>query len=80
MNDLLCESELAPMTADMVEELRTQVWQRSSGRVRDFRLLVRGRGLVLQGHAPSYYAKQLVQHAIMEATSLPILANEIEVL
>jgi hypothetical protein len=79
MSELLCESDLAPMSADKVEELRTQVRRRSGGWVRDFRLLLRDRGLVLQGHAPTYYAKQLAQHAIMEATPLPISANEIEV-
>jgi hypothetical protein len=79
MNDLRGDRDLVPISADEVEELRTQVRRRSGGWVRDFRLLLRGRGLVLQGHAPSYYAKQLAQHAIMEATPLSILANEIEV-
>ena len=27
----------------------------------------------------TYYAKQLAQHAVMEMTEVPILANEIEV-
>jgi hypothetical protein len=35
--------------------------------------------LVLCGHAHTYYAKQLAQHAVMEASSLPIRANEIDV-
>jgi hypothetical protein len=35
--------------------------------------------LVLQGQAHTYYAKQLAQHALLEATRLPIRANEIEV-
>jgi hypothetical protein len=52
---------------------------RLSGRVRDFRLLVRDQGLVLQGHAHTYYAKQLAQHAVMETLRLVIQANEIEV-
>jgi hypothetical protein len=42
--------------------------------------VVRGCGLVLTGQASTYYAKQLAQHAVMEATALPILANEIDVL
>jgi hypothetical protein len=42
-------------------------------------LLIRGGGLVLQGNTLTFHAKQLAQHAIMEATRLPILANEIEV-
>jgi hypothetical protein len=49
------------------------------GRIHDFWLMVRGHGLVLQGRARTYYAKQLAQHAVMEAAALPILANEIEV-
>jgi hypothetical protein len=79
MNSLLCESDRVPLSAGEVEQLQSRVRSRSNGRVRDFSLLVRGGGLVLQGHAPTYYAKQLAQHAIMEATPLPILANEIEV-
>jgi hypothetical protein len=50
-----------------------------SGRVRDLRLLVRDQGLVLQGQAHTYYAKQLAQHAVMEMLRLVIRANEIEV-
>jgi len=33
----------------------------------------------LRGQVHTYYAKQLAQHAVMETTGLPILANEIEV-
>ncbi len=38
-----------------------------------------GDGLVLEGHTHTYYAKQLAQHAVMEAVDLPIHANEIVV-
>jgi hypothetical protein len=37
-------------------------------------------GVVLRGQSTTYYAKQIVQHAAMELTGLPVLANEIEVL
>jgi osmotically-inducible protein OsmY len=47
--------------------------------VRHLRLVVRDNGLVLQGRARSYYAKQAAQHAAMEMTGLPVVANEIEV-
>jgi hypothetical protein len=50
-----------------------------SGRLRGFCLTVRGSGLVLCGQARNYYAKQMAQHAVMEATELKIVANEIEV-
>jgi hypothetical protein len=52
---------------------------RLTGRVGDFQLIVRDQGLVLRGHAHTYYAKQLAQHAVMDATNFPIRANEIEV-
>lgn len=53
--------------------------RRIRGLIGDFHLLLQDRGLVLSGRAHTYYAKQLAQHAVMEATDLPILANDIEV-
>ncbi len=50
-----------------------------AGRVRHFHLIATDQGLILRGQARTYYAKQLAQHAVMEATDLPIVANEIEV-
>jgi hypothetical protein len=58
-------------------EIHIQV--RLSGRVRGLRVVRRDNGFVLQGRTPTYYAKQLVLHAAMQVTALPILANEIEV-
>ncbi|MBM3994548.1 MAG: hypothetical protein FJ303_10415 [Planctomycetes bacterium] len=49
-------------------------------RVRDLRVIRLPDGLILQGWSATYHAKQLAQHAAMELTDLPILANEIEVL
>jgi hypothetical protein len=60
-------------------DLESQVQFRLGGQVRDFRLVVADKGLILRGRAQSYHAKQLAQHAVMEAHALPILANEIEV-
>jgi hypothetical protein len=61
-------------------QLEAQVQGRLAGRrLIDFRLQLQGAGVVLQGRAPTYYVKQLAQHAVMQATDLPILANEIEV-
>jgi hypothetical protein len=62
-----------------LDELETRVQCRIGGRVLHFRLDWREGGLVLRGHSLSYYGKQLAQHAVMDATKLPILANEIEV-
>jgi hypothetical protein len=62
-----------------LEQVETHLQSRLHGRVRHFRLVAEGCGLVLTGHARTYYAKQLAQHEVMEATALPILANEIQV-
>jgi hypothetical protein len=67
------------VTADGITALEARIQCRLGRQVRDFRLIVADRGLILRGHAHTYYAKQLAQHAVMEASPLPILANEIEV-
>jgi hypothetical protein len=60
-------------------ELEARVLSRLLGRVRDFRLIARRSGLVLRGHSRTYYGKQLAQQVVMATTTLPIVANEIEV-
>ena len=72
-------SLILPPGLPEMEQLETHVQSRLNGRVRQFRLVVCGCGLILTGHAHTYYAKQLAQHAVLEATALPILANEIDV-
>ncbi len=59
--------------------LEMHIQARLSGRVRGIRVVRRDNGFVLQGQTPTYYAKQLVLHAAMQATTLPILIDEIEV-
>ena len=67
-------------TAETLGKLEGHIQRRLNGRVRDLRLSVRDDGVVLEGQTHTYYAKQLAQHAVMEAIDLPILANEIEVM
>src|SRR5262245_59526675 len=66
-------------TCQTLARIEEHVRCRLTGLLRDFHLVVRDKGLVLRGHVHTYYAKQLAQHAVMEATSLPIRANELEV-
>jgi hypothetical protein len=66
-------------TTNGATELEAHIQCRLGGRVRDFRVVIADKGLVLRGRAQTYHAKQLAQHAVLEATPLPILANEIEV-
>jgi hypothetical protein len=62
-----------------VAQLEVHAQNQLNGRVRNLRLVVRDNGLILQGQAHTYYAKQLAQHVVMELTWLPIRTNEIEV-
>ena len=68
------------MTRQHTDQLAASVQSQLAGRVSDLRLMRTEQGLVLKGRAHSYYAKQLAQHAVMKATGLSLLANDIEVL
>jgi hypothetical protein len=61
------------------EYLEMMVQRRLGSRVRGLRILNRPGGIILQGRATTYHAKQLAQHAVMEVIHQPILANDIEV-
>lgn len=52
---------------------------RLNGRVREFRLVLHADGFIRIGQASTYHANQLAQHALMSATPLPIVANQIKV-
>jgi hypothetical protein len=71
--------QLEPLPSSQEASLEELIQRRLGGRVKDLRVVRSGTGIVLQGRAPTYYAKQLAQHAIMEAEPLPIIANDIEV-
>jgi len=70
---------IAEPTVAPEERLELLVQRRLGSRVRDLRVIVRHEGVILQGRAATYHAKQLAQHAAMELGELPILANDIEV-
>jgi hypothetical protein len=73
------ESSIDLMTANGAAELEARIQCRLGGQIREFRLVVVENGLILRGRAHTYYAKQLAQHAVMEAVGLRIVTNEIEV-
>jgi hypothetical protein len=66
--------------AARIERLALDVQGRLGGRVRNFRLLIQGTGVILLGQVDTYHAKQLVQHAVLEESGLPLLANKMEVI
>jgi hypothetical protein len=67
------------VTDDHLERVKENIRRRLSGSVRNLTLMLRGDGLVIRGCVRTYYSKQLAQHAVMEFTTVPIRANEIEV-
>ena len=71
---------LAAIVSSEEEGLESMLLRRLGNRIRDFRVILLPDGLILQGRAATYHAKQLAQHAAMEIAELPILANEIVVL
>ena len=73
------QAQTDPATREILERIEEHVRCRLTGLLRDFQLVFCDEGLVLRGHVHTYYAKQLAQHAVMEASSLPIRANEMEV-
>jgi hypothetical protein len=79
MNCPTSESSRDLTTSEGITELEASIQCRLAGYVREFRLVVVDQGLVLRGHAHTYYAKQLAQQAVLKRTELRILANEIEV-
>ncbi len=70
---------IAEPTSPQEECLESLMARRLGNRIRDLRVLIRPEGMILQGRAATYHAKQLAQHAAMELADLPILANRIEV-
>lgn len=70
---------LETMTREELARIEQHVQCRLTGQMCDFRLVLDDQGLILRGRTHTYYAKQLAQQAVMEATNLSIRANEIEV-
>lgn len=59
--------------------IECQVLNRIGSRLMEFSVDEVENRLVLRGRAASYHVKQLVQHEVMGLSSLPIQANQIEV-
>jgi hypothetical protein len=73
------QAQTATPSRETLARVEEHVRCRLTGLLRDFQLVFRDNGLVLRGQVHTYYAKQLAQHAVMEASTLPILGNEMEV-
>ena len=62
-----------------LEQAEALLRQRLRGRVWELRVVGREGGVILQGHAFNYHAKQLGQHIAMQDLQLTVVANEIEI-
>jgi hypothetical protein len=79
MTGYLSPQRIEAEAPDQPSEVENRVRRRLSGRVLGFRVVFQDDGVVLRGASRTYYAKQLAQHAVMDATDRPIVANLIEV-
>ena len=67
-----------PCSEDL-EQIQQEIRRNLSLRLHNFRIRAVDDGLILEGRTKTYYGKQLVQHAVMDATDFPILSNNIVV-
>ncbi|MBX9622601.1 MAG: BON domain-containing protein [Gemmataceae bacterium] len=74
----MATANTSPADTGALETLVRQ-WLAGRAHVHDLRVVVQERGLVLEGRAATFYAKQLAQHSAMLVTGLPLLANRIAV-
>lgn len=70
---------LTEQSTGRLSSLEAVVRSRLGNRVSELRIILRGDVIVLRGTVRSYYAKQLVQHPVMDLTRLVIGANAVEV-
>lgn len=64
---------------EQVDHIERRIRNEFSHRVHNFHIQAFDDGLVLEGRTKTYYGKQMVLKAVMDATSLPILADRIVV-
>lgn len=62
-----------------VDQIQRRIRDEFSHRVHDFHIQAFDDGLVLEGRTKTCFGKQIVLKAVMDTTSLPILADRIVV-
>jgi hypothetical protein len=74
------QTEQSALTAHDLARIAEHIGCRLMGRLCDIQVTIGTYGLVLQGSASTYHAKQLALHVAREVACVPVSANEIEVL
>jgi hypothetical protein len=65
--------------SDLEERIEQVVRQRTNGRVRGLQVRVYDGQVVITGRTSTYYAKQLVTHAVLESAEDLAVVNDVEV-
>ena len=63
----------------LAEKIELAVQVRTGGRIRGLQVRVCDCGIVISGRVATYYTKQLVTHAAMEASDELLVTNDVEV-
>lgn len=69
-------ADAQPLLPEVVEQL---ILARTGGRIRDLRVEVTDREIILLGRTSTYYNKQLATHAVLDSVEGVSLTNDIEV-
>lgn len=80
MSDTVTLNTFDTETAELVLRLERLVHSRTGSRIRELRVEVREREVILTGRAPTYYAKQLATHATLSEVTPRSLTNSIDVI
>ena len=72
-------TEPAGRPAAAESELAADIRSRHRSLLRELRIDVVEGGVILHGHAYSFYGKQIAQHEVLRRTGLVLLANRIAV-
>ncbi len=70
---------LDALTPETLNRIEDGIRRRFLRGIHDFHIQAIDDGLVLYGRTKTYHGKQLVQQAVMEATDIPLAANNIDV-
>ncbi len=79
MDELRSPPQPGVVSRQALEQLEAHVLRRMQGRTYHLEVELGDAGWIIRGRVKTYHAKQLLLHALRDATSLPILVTEIEV-
>jgi hypothetical protein len=70
---------LSSFSQNLAQRIELAVQSRTGGRIRGLQVRVANGGIVISGRVATYYTKQLVTHAAMEAGDELLVTNDVEV-